>query len=175
MNIFRSAGVAAGIIVGLVIAVIIFKVLNTDHKSRTEYDERQKEVRGRGYMFGFYTIIVYECVMMLLEMSGIALHIENYVLHFAGIIIGGIVLCCYCIWNDGYWGLNNNPRKYCIVFIITAALNALPVIGAVKGGNFKEDGKLATPFLNIMVLIMLAIIGLVFLVKSISDNHNTEK
>jgi len=174
MNIFKSAGVTVGIIVGLIITVIILKIVNTDHKSKTEYDERQKAVRGRGYMYAFYAIVGFELIMSLLEMSGITLPVENASIHFAGILIGAIVLCCYCIWNDGYWGLNNNPRKYYVIFILTAVLNVIPIVGAVREGRLMEDGKLTTPFLNIMVLIMIAIVGGVFIAKSISDNHSAD-
>ena len=94
MNIFKSAGVAVGLVIGLIIAVIILKAANTNRKAKTEYDERQKEIRGRAYMYAFYTVIVLECVMMLIDIGGISFPFENYLLHFASIMIGCIVLCC---------------------------------------------------------------------------------
>ena len=71
MNIFKSTGVAVGLMVGLMIAVIIFKVANTNHKAKTEYDERQKEIRGKAYMYAFYTVVALECVMMIVDIGGV--------------------------------------------------------------------------------------------------------
>ena len=175
MNIFKSAGVAVGLLVGLIIAVIIFKVANTNHKAQTEYDERQKEIRGRAYMYAFYTTVACECVMMIIEIGGVNNLFENYLLHFASLLTGCIVLCCYSIWHDVYWGLNNDPRRYSIIFIIVTALNIIPIIGAVKSGTLMENGKFGLPFMNILVMIMLASIGLIFLIKHIADGRREEE
>lgn len=175
MNIFKSAGVAVGLLVGLVIAVIIFKVANTNHKAQTEYDERQKEIRGRAYMYAFYTMVAFECVIMVLDFGEINYPFESYLLHFASILAGCIVLCCYSIWHDVYWGLNNDPRKYSLVFIVTTLLNLIPIIGAIKTGTMMENGKFGMPFLNILVMIMLAAVGIVFLIKHIADGRREEE
>ena len=62
----RSAGLAIGIMVGLIIAVILLKVSNRDKKTMTEYDERQKAIRGKAYMFGFYGIAISNVIMLVL-------------------------------------------------------------------------------------------------------------
>lgn len=175
MNIFKSTGVAVGLMVGLMIAVIIFKVANTNHKAKTEYDERQKEIRGKAYMYAFYTVVALECVMMIVDIGGVIYPFESYLLHFAAILAGCTVLCCYSIWHDVYWGLNNDPRRYSVIFIATALLNLIPIIGAVKSGTLMVNGKFTLPFMNIMVMIMLAIIGVVFFVKNMADSRREEE
>ena len=175
MNIFKSAGVAVGLLVGLIIAVIILKVANTNHKAKTEYDERQREIRGQAYMYAFYTVVALECVMMIIDIGGINYPFESYLLHFASMLTGCIVLCCYSIWHDVYWGLNNDPRRYSVIFIAVALLNLIPIIGAVKSGTLMENGKFGLPFMNIMVMIMLAIIGIVFFAKSLADGRRGEE
>lgn len=175
MNVFKSAGVAVGLLVGLIIAVIIFKVVNTNHKVKTEYDERQREIRGKAYMYAFYTVLVCECVMMIIDIGGIKLPFESYLLHFASMLAGCIVLCCYSIWHDVYWGLNNDPRRYSVLFIFIILLNLIPIIGAVKSGTLMENGKFGLPFLNIMVIVMMAIIGIVFLAKNFADGQRGEE
>jgi len=175
MNIYKSAGVAVGLMVGLIIAVIIFKVANTNRKVKTEYDERQREIRGRAYMYAFYTIVALECVMMIIDIGGISLPVESYLLHFAGILAGCIVLCCYSIWHDVYWGLNNDPRRYSLIFIFTGILNLIPIIGAVKSGTLMENGKFGLPFMNILVMIMLIAIGICLLAKHIADRREEEE
>ena len=171
MNVFKSSGFAVGIMVDLILVVIFFKFANSNHKIRTEYDERQKELRGRGYMFGFYAIIIYECLMMFLGFCGISVPVEPYFLHFGAILTGCMVLVCHSIWNGSYFGLNNNPGRYAVVFTFVTVLNAVPFIGAVLRGTLMEDGKPGTPFLNLLVILMMLIIGAVMLIRKLTDRE----
>ncbi len=165
MSIAKSAGAAIAIMVGLIICVIIFKAVNTNKKVWTEYDERQKNLRGKGYMISFYTIVAYEAVMMIITMSGVSLPIQDYMLHMAGIFLGCTVLCTYCIWNDVYWGLNNDPKKYMLVFAIALAINVAAAVGFGSSSGFMEDGKIGFPALNVMVIIMMVIILIELFIK----------
>lgn len=168
-------GALVGLIVGLIIAFALLKVANTNHKMMTEYDERQRAVRGKGYMYGFYTLIFTEVAMMFLEMSEIELPIEKYTLHFVSIILGCIVLCVYCIWNDVYWGLNNNKKKYNIIFVLAIVFNIIPVVGQAYSGTLMQDGKIGLCLLNIMVLAMMAIVAIEFLIKKIVKKDTAEE
>ena len=60
MNVFKSAGFVIGIVIGLIACVVLFKISNTNHKSKTEYDERQQVIRGKAYRYAFYVLAVYE-------------------------------------------------------------------------------------------------------------------
>ncbi len=151
--------------IGLIICVIIFKAINTNKKMKTEYDERQQKLRGWGYMLGFYTIVVYEAVMMIITMSGVSLPVHDYILHSAGIFIGCTVLCVYCIWNDVYWGLNNDPKKYMWVIVIALALNVFVAVNSIRSSGIYEDGKLGFPMVNIMVVIMMTVLIIELLIK----------
>ena len=170
MNIFRSTGFVAGVLVGLILVVIIFKLANTNHKVKTEYDERQREIRGKAYMYGFYAIIVWEAVMMALDLAEAALPVEPFVLHFGGIFLGCVVVAGYSIWNGAYWGMNNNRRTYGIVLIVAGLLNAIPVIGSIRAGTFMKAGESSAPVVNLLVLIMLVAIGALLLVRQILDS-----
>ena len=64
MNIFALSGVAVGMMVGVIIIVALFKFANTNRAVKTEYDERQLVLRYKGYRVGFYTMLVYEIVMI---------------------------------------------------------------------------------------------------------------
>lgn len=174
MNIFASTGVAVGILVGLIVAVIVVKFANTNHKFTTEYDERQKELRGRGYMFGFYAIVIYECVMLVLGIGKIPLPVDDYLIHFGGILTGVTVLCVYCIWKGIYFGLNNDRKRYAVVFVVITALNAVPVIRAAADGTLVKDGQFSLEFLNLMILVMVAVIGVTLLVRSAADRIEGE-
>jgi len=170
-----SFGFVIGLIVGLILVVCLFKYANKDGKIRTEYDERQKAVRGKAYKYAFYTDIFVQALLMLIFMSDYNLPVENYALVFTGVIIGCIVLAAYCIWNDVYWGLNNNHKRYHAIFVIALILNFLPVYFQAKGGSLFENGKIGMPMLNIAVIIMMVIIYAELLIKKFIDNRSGDR
>ena len=174
MNIFKSMGVVVGIVLGLIICVVFFKFANKDHKARSMYDERQQEVRGRGYKAAFYTAIILEAVMLILYFGEIPLPFDPYMSHAMVIFISCTVLACYTIWHDAYWGLNNDRRKYYYTLGVTVFLNAIPVVMTAVNGELIENGKLSSVFVNLLVLVMLAVIGIVMLVRDRMD-RNAEK
>ncbi len=175
MNIFRSAGVAVGIVVGLILCVILFKVANTDNKTKTEYDERQKLIRGKAYMFGFYTLVAYEALMMCVSMSGVFIPIADYVLHLAGIMISIIVVCGYCIWNDVYWGLNNDPKKYAIIMVVAFLINVLAAVMGICNGDLMENGQVGFPMVNLLVAAMMVVVLIEILIKRLIDKGQSRE
>lgn len=171
MNIFKLSGVAVGVIVGLILVVVLYKLANTNHKTRTEYDERQKELRGRAYMYAFYTMLVFECVMMALGFAEVTLPVDAYLVHFTGIVISCMVLACYCIWHDVYWGLNNDPKRYIFVFAVLIVLNAVPVVRTLMEGTMIEDGKISSVAVNLIVLVMMLVLIVLLFIKGRMDQN----
>ncbi|RKM56136.1 hypothetical protein D6855_14845 [Butyrivibrio sp. CB08] len=170
-----SVGLLFGIIVGLVIAFVLLKMANTNHRMKTEYDERQQLIRGKGYMYGFYTILFYEVIMMILDLAEVNFPIEHYTIHFVGVIFGCTVLCIYCLWNDVYWGLNNNKKKYSVIIVVCIILNLLPIIGQAANGTLVQDGKIGLTTLNIFVIIMMAAIGVAAVIKKLVKRDSSEE
>ena len=159
------------IMITAVLCVCIFKFANKDGKIKTEYDERQKIVRGRAYMYAFYSELIVQALIMLIFMTGVELPIEDYALLFIGIILGCMVLCAYCIWNDVYWGLNNDHRRYHIIFIAGIAINAIDIVIAAISGTLIQNGKIGICILNIIVLIMLVAIYIEMFIKNILNSR----
>ena len=170
-NIGMSAGMAVGILFGLVLAILLVRMANSNKKFKTEYDERQLLARGNAYRYAFYTVVIYEAALAVLAVGEIPLPISGYLLHFAGILLGCLVLSGYSIWKDAWWGINNNRKRYAIVFIVCALLNIIPVIGALKNGSMVQEGQLTSPFLNVMVCFMLLVVGIELLVKNMLDKR----
>ncbi len=165
-NIYRSAGVAVGILIGLVIAVILVIAANNNRKFKSQYDERQLRVRGDAYRYGFYTVVIYEAIVFIVEIGGFALPVDGYVLHFAGIILGVLVLSGYCIWRDAYWGLNNNRRRYGIILVIAGLLNVFPV-----AAMFLRQSEDSLPWVNLLTAVMLLVTGAELLIKHILEKR----
>ena len=69
MEFLRSSSFAIGICIGLIFCVIIFRFANRNKKLKSEYDERQLQIRGRSYMFAFYAVVIYEALMTCLSIG----------------------------------------------------------------------------------------------------------
>ena len=165
-NIYKSAGVAVGICIGLIIAVALLLISNNNRKVKTEYDERQLRIRGDAYRFAFYTVVIYEVILLVVEIGGFTLPLESYVIHFAGILLGVLVLSGICIWKDAYWGLNNNRRRYGIILVVAGLLNAIPVAMTLIADT---DGSF--PWVNLLTCIMLVVTGAELLLKQLLDKR----
>ena len=163
----RSLGFIFGIVLGVILVIVIFKLANTNKKVVTEYDERQKAIRGRAYMYAFYTTLIVQVVMMWLAMSGIEIPVVPYIREFISVFAGLLVLCCYCIWKDVYWGLNNNRIRYIFVFGLFTVFNIFYLVWLVRDGYLMEDGKIGLPMLNIMVLFMMLVLAVEMLIKKL--------
>ncbi len=168
-------GFPIGLMVGLIICVILFKIANTNKKIKTDYDERQEAIRNRGYKYSFYTMIAAEAVCLCIRAIDFALPFAGYLLDLAAILIGCLVLAIYTIWNDAYWGLNNSRKRYTAIFAVVVILNFFPVIMSLKTGFLATTGINSIPWMNIMVLIWLGIIGLAAVIKNIVKKNDTEE
>ncbi len=168
-------GFPIGLMVGLIICVILFKIANTNKKIKSDYDERQEAIRNRGYKYSFYALAATEVVLLCIRALEIALPFADYLLHLAAILIGCLVLAVYTIWNDAYWGLNNNRKRYTVIFAVAVILNLFPVIMGFKEGFISRNGINSIPIMNIMVLIWLALIGIAALIKNIVKKSDAEE
>ena len=171
----KGMGFIAGLIVGLVLVVILFRIINTDRKIKSEYDERQLRIRGKAYKYAFYTMLLYHLLMIGLYIGDITIPVDPYVTEFIGIFLGCTVLGAYCVWNDVYWGLNNNKKRYFIVFGVCLLLNLFPVIMPAISGEFERNGIGGAPMLNILVIIMMAILLIEMGIKHFIDNRKADE
>ena len=159
-NTGRIMGVASGVLIGLVIAVIMLRFVNKNKKMTAEYDEMQKLVRGRGYMYAFYTVLIFEALMCVLSM-GVELPAEQSVIHFVAIIVGVTLHACYCIWH------NMNLKRYVIIMAVVSVFNLWVAFTAWREGELFSDGMFRAQTINLLCGLMFAVIGVVGLVKMI--------
>lgn len=171
MSNYTFIGALCGIIIGVLICIIFFKSGgNTDGKLRTQYDERQKTVRGKSYRLGFYTYMISAAIMSCISISDVSIPAEDAVIWFTWLFVGMIPMCVHSIWNGAYWGLNNNKTKYIILFAAATVINALTSIVSFMNGRMIVDGKLSTPFINFLCAILFLIVGGTVIIKKIYDD-----
>jgi len=169
-NSARMIGVTIGIIVGLIIAIFIIRYVNRNKKLTTEYDEMQKQIRGEGYKYAFYTVIILEAILCVLTL-GMVLPAEPYVVHFFAIFVGITVQACYCIWKGAYIGQNTNLPRYIIIMAVASVINLAGAFMAWKSGELFVDGKFQSPAINLLCGLMFAVLGIVGLAKKASDRE----
>ncbi|MCR5673812.1 MAG: hypothetical protein K6F87_08895 [Lachnospiraceae bacterium] len=164
----KSVGIATGIIFGLLICLILFRFINRDKKFKTKYDERQEAVRGTGYMYGFWGCMIGAALVIIADCGGLAIA-NRLVMDFFIVFIGIIVQVTYCIWNDGYYGINTNKKRFYIICIAAALCNLLAVVGNIKGGQFIIEGVMQDAGVNLLCVILFLVIGIELIIKDIMD------
>lgn len=166
-----SMGMATGLMVGLILVIVLLKFANKDKKVKTEYDERQKAIKNKGYVFGFYTMVGLLAIESIMSMAEISIPIPGFAVFFADIIVGITVMCGYAVWNGVYWGMNNDPKRYAIVFSIAIFLNIIPIASGIISGSFSvnADPMDSLPLYNVLVLAMFAVLLMIMLIRYIAD------
>ena len=166
----RTVGIFLGILIGLIICFIAFKVMNKNGKIKTEYDERQNEIRGLAYKYGFWTTCGYLGILFILSTLEVDIPITTALLYFIGFVIGAMVVCVYSILKGAYFGLNNIQKRWYIFMAFFMVFNFVVSFVEFKSGDMIIDGKLDLPFVNFICGVMFLIIFVTTYIKKSYDN-----
>ena len=115
-------------------------------------------------------MLILEAVMLVLTM-GMELPAEQYVIHFFVIFVGITVQASYCIWKGAYVGQNTNLPRYIILMAVVSVFNLFSAFMAWRSGELWADGKFQAPAVNLLCGLMFAVLGIVGLVKKVSDRE----
>ena len=163
---YRALGLTIGVTVGLVLCVVIFKFWNKDGKVKTKYDEKQEKVRGKAYMYSFWTLAACELIVSVLDGFGVKLFSDLFVANLSCIIIAALVNASYSVGKDAYMGLNTHYKRFTIVMILVGIVNAMSAIAGFASGSMLVDGVLQPPFTNLMCAIIFIAIGIELFVRN---------
>lgn len=162
-----NVGVGAGILCGvLLLAVMVFV---KKKKGIHEFDERQIAARGKSFKYGFFAFLIYfSCFAVFQEVTG-----EGFIDDFTGMLIGicmaVTVFAANAIWNGAYLSLQENVKKYIIIFSSTAALNLLLCL------KFVIHRQSPVPYItNLVCGIMLLLLVLTLVLKNYKDRKQEE-
>ncbi len=169
----KSLGVVVGftltIVLVTILIIVVSKKLNNDNSSRTKYDERQQIVSGQGYKYRFWTVVGLIVAFIVLDVAEIDIPIKTSVMYFLAIVVGVLCHTTYCIFNDGYFGINNNPKQYYVMFVLIGLFNVLIGVMNCIRGNLISDGKLDVPAINLFCGLMFVVLGICIVIKSVMD------
>ena len=166
--------ITIGIVIGLIIGAFLLRLLRTDKKMKSNYDERQKLIRGKGYKMAFCTLVVYEFILMIGHTYTDNLFMDYFTERILGIFLAIGVHGCYCIMHDGYFALNDKNRGTIVSIIVIGMINIFLGVDSVISGVAVDDGRLTYRSINLICGAMLLAIGITLLVKFRKDRENEE-
>ena len=159
-------GAACGIAIGVIAVILITKWTHKDKKIKCSFDERQELAIGRGAKYGFYTLMIYNFLYGAIDTVVTKKFVDNALALFVGILIAAIVYISYCIWEEAYFSLNENPQKVMIAFVIIAIIN-LALFGMnAAGGNLIKDGMIQYGVANLLCGLLFVVIFVELWAKS---------
>lgn len=176
-----SKAYIAGIVCGLVLVAVVGFIIGfargfarkKRQQSTAEYDERQEAVRGRGFKYGYVSLVAYLAVYALQD----ALEIYWCRLGaglFLGFLLSVTVFVIYCIYKDAYFRVSDRPGFYAVLCALLAAANLVCglVVPGLKG--IEKEPMLGIEDINFMVAGFVFIIFINVLVKLWLDKRAEE-
>lgn len=168
LRLYVAVVIGIGCIVGLILTGCLLMASTKDGKIKRDYDERQQLVRGRGFKYGFFTMMICNGLSVFLFICMEKPFMDAATASTVSIIIAIVVYVSYCIWNEGYFSLNENPKKVVVLFLIIGVFNVVAFIGNAVHGNVIQDGVLTFRGINLVCALMVAVVLLVLLLKRIN-------
>lgn len=174
-NMGRLLGIAMGVIVGLFVVILLLKITKTNGKIKCEYDERQETLRGRGFKYGFFTLMICNGIYGFLWIGFEALPIDAGAFMILDVVIGTAVYATYCIWNDCYFSLNENRSKLMIIFAVIGAGNLVIGISNLLHGRGIENGIMNYRCINLFCGLLFVEIFIALLLRHFRKEESYEE
>lgn len=161
--------VILGMLLGFCFVAIILTFAIKGDENQARFDERQEVVRGRGFKYAFVGFFAWNMVMFFVDMMQLDLPITLSVSSMTGACLGATIYAVYCIWNDGYFALNQNRLVILITIAIGGAINlGFACYGIVKG-YFLINNQVTIYAVSLVCGIMCVVIWVTLFVKGIKD------
>lgn len=171
---FLAGGILAAII-GVIFICIFLRYTKTDNSTKCKYDERQQLVRGIGFKYGFFTFIIYNAAASVFISFGEKQYIDHAALMLIGIFISTFVYAAFCIWKEGYFSLNENPKRVVIAFTAIALLNFCIGWRSYLHGLMFENGMLTSHCINFLCGILIVLLFPVMAAKHMNKQKEAEE
>lgn len=158
-------GLFVGLFVGCLVAGLLLRFVKTEGSWRCRFDERQELHRGRGYKYGFYTLLCYivvdYVVINVFEKQWAAEGVDILI----GVIVSVGVYAIYCIFHEAFLSLNENPKRYVAVIIFCMLLNGLGAVMQFQHNPVIENGQLTTHCMNLVCAVLMAVVLIALALK----------
>ncbi|MGN1407042.1 hypothetical protein [Lactobacillus sp.] len=161
------------LIVALTIFLAVYFAIK-DQQNRQRLDERQLLLRGRGYKYAFWTVLVANILYSLACINFDRPLATPFASSLATIMLGGTVLTCYCIFQDAFpvKGRLSLAVAWTLIFLSQLMIQ----IDDLMSGRiiYFKNGAATDAAVGPMILVSyLAIVGSL-LIKAIIDRREAE-
>lgn len=171
----EKIAILCGIVAGILFAIFTLALTKKDNNVKCKFDERQEYIRGRGFKYGFFSMLISNALFVCMNLAEIPLFAEFEVLILIGCAIGIGFWVVYCIWNEGYFALNEDKKKLMILFAVIAIMNF--IIGGIQlaRGRVIQNGKLTCDSINFICGFLFVVIFLTMLLKKVCRDGEDEQ
>lgn len=167
-------GFLAGVVAGCILVVLFLWMTKKDGSIRCKYDERQQLVRGRGFQYGFFSWMIFNGIEILLDVGFEKQYMDTSMSLYFGMVVGVAVYVSYNIWHDGYFSLNENPKRAISLLVAMTVLNGACGAFRVHEGLLENGVLTLLNGANLLLAVAMLLILSVLFVKWHSDQKRTE-
>lgn len=160
-------GLICAVAVGVGLILLIVKFTKTDKSIKSKYDERQKLVQGTAYKYGFFTMMIVVGIQVITG-GFFGADLNMACVGFVDIVLGITVYSNYCIWNNVYFALNENPKRVMIIFAVIGVINL--VLAYINISN-----SVMAAVINLSAALMLIEISAVVGLRKLVDNRTADE
>ena len=127
----------------------------------SEYDERQKQVRGKGAGYAFYAVLFYNALYALVCVIAEREFMEPALAGFLAVYVGMVVIGLYSVRHDAFFPPRYPWRPYLGLCLAITVISALVTVNRARNGGFILNGRLT-------LACLLPAMALVFLMLSVA-------
>ena len=157
------------VMIVLFIAIMV-GLLALNFNKLKEYDERQLAIRGRGYSYAYFTVIILS-ILYVSTKNIISVPISSELISVIILLISVIVFITYTIFNDAYGSYKyNNYKKLFILYIIMFLLNLVYLRSSIVNHTLIKNGVfLFREGMDLVLSIFFLILILNLVIKLLVD------
>ncbi|MCI5902748.1 MAG: hypothetical protein MRZ74_09495 [Blautia sp.] len=175
VNAYRL-GILTGILAGVILVIIFLKYSKKDGSLRCKWDERQLLIRGNGFKYAFFTVLVLLFLYCSLGVSFEGFPLDVQAAGFLIAILGVAVDVVYCIWNGAYFSLNENRKRVLIGFALIGGFNLFIGVSGILHGASITNGVLNVRSANLFCGALFIVIFLtLFLRMAVPEKDGEEE
>ena len=152
---------------GILFAVIYLIIRKIIQKGKSaDYDERQQLIRGKSYTVGFYVTILLETAYLFACEFYKPIIANNALIQFTILITGLIVAVYIQVWNDAYFNLKENPKRWICVMAVATVLNLVSFIRLTSEEGIFHDGALDFACVSLLIAVYIIILMVLLGIKA---------
>lgn len=173
-----AMGVVAGILFSVLLVTLCYKLSFNKHgrdkkgpfREKEIYDERQLLARGVAYKAGYFSLMFYLLLVILINNADKDTNYITDLMLVIGVYISIGVFAVVCIIKDAYMSLYENAKRSILIMLILGFVN----IGFGVSGVLEDTTEKKQYIMNFTAGIVILITCIVFVIKRLSDKDKDE-